>query len=139
MSDTRQDVERLEGDVERIRSNLGDLVGELNHRRKDALDLRLQFRHHAGRLFLVGALVLAMVAGGIVLMSVRRRRRRSVRGRADRLGKALRRALAHPEHLAERRPSVPRKIAAAGGSALAAAVGKSLAKRFVSAEGNGAG
>ena len=134
MNDTRQDVERLEQDVERIRGNIGELVGELNHRRRDALDLRLQFQRHAGRLFLAGAIMIAMVAGGIVLLSVRIRRRRSLRGRADRLGKALRRAVAHPEHLAERRPSVPRKIAAAGGSALAAAMGKRLARRLVSAE-----
>jgi hypothetical protein len=88
-------------------------------------------------LFLAGALFLAMVAGGIVLLTTRTRRRRSLRGRADRLGKALRRALAHPEHLAERRPSVSRKIAAAGGSALAAAMGKRLARRLVSAEDAG--
>jgi hypothetical protein len=35
--------------------------------------------------------------------------------------------------VAERRPSVPRKVAAAGGSALASAIGKRIAKRFVSA------
>lgn len=134
MNDTRQDVERLEQDVERIRGNLGELVGELNHRRRDALDLRLQFQRHAGRLVLAGALALALAAGGIVLLTVRLRHRRSLRRRADRLGKALRRALAHPEHLAERRPSVPRKIAAAGGSALAAAIGKRLAQRLVSAD-----
>ena len=47
----------------------------------------------------------------------RRAARRSLRasGRPPREGPAPR--LAHPEHLAERRPSVPRKIAAAGGSA----------------------
>jgi hypothetical protein len=133
MSDARQEVDQLERDVDLIRSNLGDLIGELNHRRRDALDIRLQFRHHAGRLLLVSAVVLAMVAGGIALGLSRVRRRRSLRGRVGRLGKALRRALAHPEHLAERRPSVPRKIAAAGGSALATAVGKRIASRLVSA------
>ena len=133
MSEGRQEVERLEHDVDLIRANLGDLLGELNSRRREAFDLRMQLRHHAGRLVLVGAVVIAVVAGGIALAVSRRRYHRSFRARADRLGKAFRRALAHPEHVAERRPSVPRKVAAAGGSALASAIGKRIAKRFVSA------
>jgi hypothetical protein len=133
MSDGRQEVGKLESDVDLIRANLGDLIGELNNRRRDALDIRLQFQRHAGRLVLAGVVVIAMVAGGIALFVSRVRRRRSLPVRADRLGKALRRALAHPEHVAERRPSVPRKIAAAGGSAIASALGKRIASRLVSA------
>ncbi len=133
MSSAREEVENLERDVDQIRTNLGELVGELNQRRHDAFDLRLQFRRHTGRMILVGAAMLAMVAGGIVLAVARLRHRRSLRYRAGRLGQGLRRALAHPENLAERRPSVPRKIAAAGGSALATAMGKRLARRLVSA------
>ena len=115
-------------------ANLGDLIGELNNRRRDALDIRLQFRHHAGRLVLVGAV--ADRDGRGRHRAVRRHAcgagGRCARGPAA-CGKALRRALAHPEHLAERRPSVPRKIAAAGGSAVATAIGKRLARRLVSA------
>jgi len=133
MSDARHEVEQLEHDVDLIRANLGDLIGELNTRRRDALDIRLQFQRHAGRLILVGAVVIAMVAGGIALFVSSRRRRQSFSARASRLGKALRRAVAHPEHLAERRPSVPRKIAAAGGGAIASEIGKRMAKRLVSA------
>ncbi len=133
MSDGRQEVGKLESDVDLIRANLGDLIGELNDRRRDALDIRFQFQRHAGRLVLAGVVMIAMVAGGIALFVSRVRRRRSLPARADRLGKALRRALAHPEHVAERRPSVPRKIAAAGGSAIASALGKRIASRLVSA------
>jgi hypothetical protein len=133
MSDERHGVEQLEHDVDLIRANLGDLIGELNSRRRDALDLRLQFQRHAGRLVLVGVVLIGMVAGGIALFVSRMRHKRSFSARASRLGKALRRAVAHPEHLAERRPSVSRKIAAAGGGAIASAVGKRIAKRFVSA------
>ena len=46
---------------------------------------------------------------------------------------ALRRIGAHPERVAERTPKVSRKMLAAGGSAIAAAVGKRIAKRLVSA------
>ncbi|HEY5451745.1 MAG TPA: hypothetical protein VIQ54_23480 [Polyangia bacterium] len=135
MSSAREEVEDLERDVDQIRANLGELVGELNQRRHDAFDLRLQFRQHAGRMILVGAALLAVMAGGIVLAVARLRQRRSLRYRAGRFGQAFRRALAHPEHLAETQPSVSRKIAAAGGSALAAAMGKRLARRLVSASG----
>jgi hypothetical protein len=48
-----------------------------------------------------------------------------------RLRKALRRISAHPEQLAGP-PSVSRKVAAAGGSAIASALGKRLARRLVS-------
>ena len=133
MSDGRQEVGKLESDVDLIRANLGDLIGELNDRRRDALDIRLQFQRHAGRLVVAGVVVIALVAGGIALFVSRVRRRRSFSVRADRLGKALRRALAHPEHVAERRPSVPRKIAAAGGAAIASTIGKRIASRLVSA------
>jgi hypothetical protein len=132
MSDGRQEVGKLENDVDLIRANIGDLIGELNHRRRDVLDIRLQFQRHAGRLVLAGAVLIGIVAGGIALFVSSVRRRRSWRVRADHLGKALRRAVAHPEHVAERRPSVPRKIAAAGGSAIASAIGKRIASRFIS-------
>ena len=126
------EVDELEREVDRIRSNIGELVRELNHRRHEAFDLRLQLRHHAGRVVLAGAAVVALLAGGIALALARLRRRRSIRVRVGRLREALRRIAAHPEHLAEREPSVPRKMAAAGGSAIASALGKQLAKRLVS-------
>ena len=126
-------VETLEDDVDRIRQNIGELIRELNHRRRDAFDLKVQFQQHAVRLVLVGAAVVAMVAGAIALALSRRRSRRTLRARAGRFGKALRRIIAHPETLGERAPSIPRKAAAAGGSAVASVLGKRLAQRLVSA------
>ncbi len=126
------EVDELEREVDRIRNNIGELVRELNHRRHEAFDLRLQLRHHAGRVVLAGAAVVALIAGGIALALARLRRRRSIRVRVGRLREALHRIAAHPEHLAERGPSVSRKVAAAGGSAIASVLGKRLAKRLVS-------
>jgi len=126
------EVDELEREVDRIRSNIGELVRELNRRRHEAFDLRLQLRHHAGRVVLAGATVVVLIAGGIALALARLRRRRSIRVRVGRLREALRRIAAHPEHLGERGPSVSRKVAAAGGSAIASVLGKRLAKRLVS-------
>jgi hypothetical protein len=133
MSSERREVEQLEQDVDRIRGHIGTLVRELNHRRHEAFDLKLQFRRHAGRVVLVGVAVVALVAGGIAYAAARMRRRRSIKVRVNRLRAALHRISAHPERVAERTPTVSRKMLAAGGGAIAAALGKRIAKRLVSA------
>jgi hypothetical protein len=133
MNSEHEHVDTLEQEVDRIRGNIGALVRELNHRRHEAMDLKLQFRRHAGRLVIVGVALVAFVAGGIALAATRLRRRRTIRAKVDRLRTALRRIAAHPERVAERTPNVPRKLLAAGGGAIAAAVGKRIARRIVSA------
>jgi hypothetical protein len=126
------EVDALERDVDRIRNNIGELIRELNYRRHEAFDLKLQFQRHAARVILAGAAMFAVVAGAIVLAVARRRRQRSIGARVTRLRKALRRISAHPEQLAGGEPSVSRKVAAAGGGAIASVLGKRLAKRLVS-------
>ncbi len=133
MSSEREQVDTLEQEVDRIRGNIGALVRELNHRRHDAFDLKLQFRRHTGRLVLVGVAFVALVAGSIALARARLQRRRTIHAKVNRLRTALRRIAAHPERVAERTPNVPRKLLAAGGSAIAAAFGKRIAKRIVAA------
>jgi hypothetical protein len=125
-------VEALEDDVDRIRHNIGEMIRELDHRRRRAFDLKLQFQQHALRMVLVGAAVIALCAGAIALAVSRRRSRRRLGARAGRMSRALRRILAHPEKLGEERPSIPRKAVAAGGSAMASVLGKRLAQRLVS-------
>jgi hypothetical protein len=131
-------VETLEHDVDQIRNNIGELVRELNHRRHEAMDLRLQMHRNPRRLLMIGVMIVGIVAGGIALALNRRRRRHSLRGRAHRLRgaaghlrEAVRRIVAHPERVAERGPSVARKVAAAGGGAIASVLGKRLAGRLV--------
>ena len=132
MTAEAEEVDALERDVDRIRNNIGELIRELNYRRHEAFNLRLQFQRHASRVILAGAAMFAVVAGAIALAVARRRRQRSIGARVTRLRAALRRISAHPEQLAGRQPSVSRKVAAAGGSAVASVLGKRLAKRLVS-------
>jgi hypothetical protein len=138
MNAEREKVESLEKDVERIRDNIGALVGELNQRRHDAFDLKLQFRRHTRGFVVVVAALAASIAGAIALAISRRHRRRSLTGRLRRLRAALHhmrrtagRIVAHPDRLGQG-PSVTRKVAAAGGAAMASVLGKRLAKRLVS-------
>jgi hypothetical protein len=126
------EVDALERDVDRIRNNIGELIRELNHRRHETFDLKLQFQRHAARVILAGAAMFGVIAGAIVLAVARRRRERSIGARVTRLRKALRRISAHPEQLVGPQPSVSRKVAAAGGSAIASVLGKRLARRLVS-------
>jgi hypothetical protein len=132
MSIEQDEVTRLEQDVDQIRGHIGELVRELNHRRHDAFDVRLQLHRHPGRLVLIGVAFVALVAGGVALMAARLRRRRAIGTRVRRLRTALHRIAAHPERVAERTPTVSRKVLAAGGAAIASAVGKRVAKRFIS-------
>lgn len=126
-------VEKVEHEVETIQRNLGGLVGELDHRRKELFDLKLQLRRHAVPLIVVGSALLALLAAGVTTLIVRRRRRRTLRARAGRFREAIRRMTAHPEQVAETSPRVGKKIASAGGSAAASVIGKKLAQRLLHA------
>lgn len=126
-------VEKVENEVEKIQRNLGGLVGELDHRRKELFDVRLQLRRHAVPLIVVGSALLALIATGITAAVIRRRRRRTLRARAWRFREALHRMTAHPEQVAEPSPRVGKKIASAGGSAAASVIGKKLAQRLIGA------
>ena len=124
-------VEALAREVETIQGNLGHLVSELDERRRAFFDVRSQARRHPLILGGVAAGLVAAVAGTIVLVVRHRRREHSAARRWVRWRQAAARAGAHPERVAERTPGVGRKIAGAGGAAVASVLGKRLAKRFV--------
>jgi hypothetical protein len=129
---TEADARRIEQNIDETRDHLGDLLTELNRRRRDALNIRLQMQRRPAAVVLAAVAVVGALAGIVVLAVHRRHRRRSLGGRADRMRVALRAIASHPELLAQREPTVSRKVAAAGGSAVASVLGKALAKRLVS-------
>jgi hypothetical protein len=129
---TEADAVGLEHDLDAARDHLGELLGELNRRRKDAMNLRLQLQRRPVAVVLTAVAVIGAIAGVVALVVTRRHHRRSFAGRAERMRLAFRRISRHPELLADPEPPVSHKIAAAGGTAVASVLGKQLAKRLLS-------
>jgi hypothetical protein len=120
-----------EAEVERARARLDGLVAELERRRHELTDVRLQLRKHAPLLVTV-ALGAAAAIGAAVFFNVRsRRKRRTLRGRLGRLREAFGRMIESPDRVAKRAPNLVKKVATAAASAAAAKVVKSVAERAV--------
>ncbi len=125
-----EDVHRVAGEIDVLRTELGGLVGELDRRRHEATDVRLQMSRHP---IVVAALatVAALVLGGAIALVVRGKRqsrRPSVRARETR--RALGRLFQHPDRVAAE-PTTANKIATAVGVAVATALAKRLVDRTI--------
>lgn len=124
------EVQRVSDEIETLRAELGSLVSELDRRRHELVDVRLQLRRHPG-VVLAAAGVAALLLGGAVAVSVRNRRRRARPAfRAQEARRALARLLDHPHRVAAE-PSMGVKIATAVGVAAGSAVARRLAERLV--------
>jgi len=122
----RASTRQLEGEIATLRDELATLVAELDRRRHELMDLRLQARRHVVGTTLTGVGLLASAAGFVWLGARRARRRRSMRGRVSRLRKAVSRMAFRPERVASE-PTIPAKIlTAAANAAVATAVTRVL-------------
>jgi hypothetical protein len=124
--------EVIEGRIGLLRQELGDLVAELDRRRHEATDIRLQVKRHpmiAG----AAAVTVAAAIGGIVAFAVwnARRRERPIE-KARRARRAMQRLMDDPEHLA-REPSIMEKVLAAAGTAAASLLVKRVLDRTMPA------
>ena len=82
-----QKAPEIEQEIEDLRSELGALIDELNRRRREVIDVRLQLRRHGGAVALVlGVVVLSVIARNAAL---RRRRARRFTTRAANLARVL--------------------------------------------------
>ena len=132
MRDGSPKPEEVAGEIDVLRSELGGLVAELDRRRHEAFDVRLQLGRHP--LVLAGvATVAALAVGGaiaIVVRNARRRRRPAARVREVRA--ALGRLADHPRRVAAE-PSISNKLLTAALVALATTLVKRLTERAVTA------
>lgn len=119
-------VEGLAHEIHDVRKDLGDLLGELQRRRREATDIKLQARRHPRVVGVAAALVL----GALTLLVGRKvRRRRELRdpvARRRRLRAAFSRMADDPERV--RVNGTARHLATAAGTAFLT----SLARRIAS-------
>ena len=124
----REHARELETEIEVLRGDLGDLVSELDRRRRELLDVRLQLQRHPVAVGAAGLTVALAVGGAVALVITARRRRRRPVERARRLGHAVSRMIEAPHRVA-REPSVAEKILAAAGTAAASILVKRIMDR----------
>ena len=126
-SSPRENVRRLEGEIAVLRDELAGLVAELDRRRHELTDFKLQARRHAVGAALTGAGLLMSAAGFVWLSAWRRRQRSKATARMERLREAVSRMVTRPDRVAE--PGILAKIVtAAANAAVATAIKKILGR-----------
>jgi hypothetical protein len=126
--DRPANVEDLSSEIAVVRGELDTLLGELDRRRHDLLDVPLQVRRHATGLSLGAVALAATVSASIWLTQWRRRNRERPGAKANRLRYAVARMTAHPDRVAAE-PTVMEKIAVAAANAVVAGLVKKLLER----------
>lgn len=107
----RETARQIEGEISRLREELGALVGELDRRRHELLDVKLQVKRHALAATLTGVSLVAAASGLVWLGIWHAQRRHGALSRAGRLREAVSRMVDRPERVAAE-PTVPARIVA---------------------------
>jgi hypothetical protein len=122
----RENARQLEGEIAVLRDELTGLVAELDRRRHELTDFKLQARRHVLGVTLTGASLLASAAGFVWLSVWRSRRRSQTTARMGRLREAISRMVDRPDRVATE-PGIPARIlTAAANAAVATAIKKVL-------------
>ena len=117
----------LELEIEAVRTRLDRSLAELDRRRHELMDVKLQVARHPQAVVIAGGVVVLLV--GAVWLAGRRSRPEPLPLRkARRFGFAAERAMEHPERVA-RTPPLWEKIAASVGTTVAVALTKRVLDR----------
>ncbi len=115
----RERVRQREAEVTALHDALGELVTELDRRRREVLDVKLQVRRHAPEAALTGVALLGAAAALVWFNVWRTRRRERLGARVARVQSAVGRMIDRPERVAAEL-TVSRRILASAGSAAVA-------------------
>jgi hypothetical protein len=108
----------IEAEVDAVRNELTTLVAELDRRRHELFDVKLQLRRHVLPVVLTTLVGSAALAAAVALGVRRSRQRRTLPARGRRVSEAVGRLLDHPERVGTE-PTIVERIAATAGSTLA--------------------
>lgn len=123
----------LETEIEHLRTRLDRSLSELDRRRHELMDYKLQMRRHPQALMIAGG-VLLLLFGGVAYSVYNSRKHGLAMRRARKYKGAMRRAVDHPENVARKsEPGVGAKILASVGTTVAVALAKKLIERTVNA------
>jgi len=125
-----QDPRQLETEIAGLRDELGTLVAELDRRRHEALDVRLQLRRHAWAVAAAGTGFAATVASLIWLISRRAQRRNRLTAKASRFREGIARIIERPERGATQ-PTMVGQLFMAAATATAAMATRKAVKYLV--------
>ena len=118
----------IERDIEHLRSRLDKSLAELDRRRHELTDVRLQMQRHPG-VFVGAGAVVALMIGGVAFAVWRSRKREELPQKAKRLRIAVGRAVDDPKKVARGEAPIWEKIAAAVGTTIAVNLTKKMIDR----------
>ena len=118
----------IERDIEHLRSRLDKSLAELDRRRHELTDVRLQMQRHPG-VFVGAGAVVALMVGGVAFAIWRSRKREELPQKAKRLRIAVGRAVDDPKKVARGEAPIWEKIVAAVGTTLAVNLTKKMIDR----------
>jgi hypothetical protein len=118
----------IERDIEHLRTRLDRSLAELDRRRHELTDVRLQMRKHPA-VFIGAGAVVVLLLGGIGYAVYRSRKREEIPEKAKRLRIAIGRAVDEPHKVARGEAPVWEKIVAAVGTTIAVNLTKKMIDR----------
>jgi hypothetical protein len=127
---------RIEKEIATLRQEIGDVVDELDRRRREAFDVRLQLQRHPVAVSLAAISVAALAGGAVAMLVFNGRRKKRASYKAHQLRVALGRVMEHPERVARGEPPPGEKILAAVGTAVATLLVKRALERAVPRPGD---
>ena len=118
----------IERDIEHLRTRLDHSLAELDRRRHELVDVRLQMQRHP-RVFIGAGAFVVLVLGGVGYAIYHARKREELPRKARRLRIAIGRAVDKPQRVARGQPPVWEKIVAAVGVTIATSLAKKMVER----------
>jgi len=127
--DSEAKARALEHEIGELRGQIDGVVTELDRRRRETFDVRLQLRRHKTPIALAGAGLVLLAGGSIALAVWRHRERQRPLSKARRLRKAVARMIDAPERVARGDPHIGLKILTAAMTAVVTTLARKMTER----------